>query len=341
MSTVAKWTLDPAYMARLKATAEHTAVVRKCPKTDTEIVISYQTFGSSENPCVLLVMGLNGQAPLWDIEFCEAVADKGYYVVRYDNRDVGLSTKLDKCGSPGLFTLLTKGCCCGTTPYLLIDIAADGIALLDHLHIDKAHIVGISMGGMLVQTMAIEFPHRVASMTSIASTTGGPKQVDPNLSMKLFLAKKPKSNSDEHLSEFRIDFVKRTGGPRPFNENKCFTRGIYLSHRSRYVDGAFRHAGAIVFSPSRVEGLGKLKMPVLVIHGDKDELVPTANGYQTHEAISGSRLVIIPNMGHILFDEDIETIASEIDAVAKRGSANVDTTKPVNQLPVTPNEPVA
>lgn len=331
------WTVDAAYLARLRATEEKTAVVRKCPKTDTEITISYQTFGSSTDPCVLLVMGLNGQAPLWDVEFCEAVAQKGYFVVRYDNRDVGLSTKLDKCGSPGIFKLLTKGCCgcCGAVPYLLVDMAADGIALLDHLHVDKAHIVGVSMGGMLVQTMAIEFPHRVASMTSIASATGGPKMVDPNLSMKLFLAKKPKSDSIEDLSEFRINFVRRTGGPRKFDENQNYTRGIYISERSRYVDGAFRHAGAIVFSPSRVEGLGKLKMPCVVIHGDKDELVPTANGYQTHEAIPGSRLVIVPDMGHIIFVEDIDIIASEIDAVAKRaigGNQNPATT--------TPNEPL-
>lgn len=315
------WTVDKDYLARLRSTEEKSAVVRHCPKTGSEITLSYQTFGNPTDPCVLLVMGLNGQAPLWDLEFCETFASKGYFVVRYDNRDVGLSTKLDKCGSPGLFKLLTRGCCGGGVPYLLIDMAADAMGLLDHLGVTKAHVVGISMGGMLVQTMAIEFPHRVATMTSIASTTGGPKQVDPSLSMKLFLSKKPKSDSDHDLSEYRINFVRRTGGPRPFNEDKAYTRGIYLSNRSRYVDGMFRHAGAIVFSPPRHEDLSKVKVPALVIHGDKDELVPTANGYQTHQAIPGSRLVIIPEMGHIIFEEDVATIINEVDAMIKKEAA--------------------
>jgi pimeloyl-ACP methyl ester carboxylesterase len=327
MAVKSDWALDHEYFERLKSVEEQFAHVRTCDKTDTDITIAYHTFGNPDDPCVLLVRGLNSQCPLWDVEFCESLVAKSFFVVRYDNRDIGLSTKLDHCGSPGLFTLLTGGCCCcggggSITPYLLVDMAADAIALLDHLHIDKAHIVGISMGGMLAQTMAIEFPHRVASMTSISSTTGGPDRVDPGISMKLFLAKEPKSNSEEHIAEYHVEIGRRTGGPRAFNEDRCYTRGMYLSRRSRYGDGCFRHAGAMVFSPSRVQDLGRLSMPCLVIHGDKDEVVPPVNGVQTNAAIPGSKLVIIPDMGHVLMEEDIDTIVGELHALAKKQVAH-------------------
>jgi pimeloyl-ACP methyl ester carboxylesterase len=202
-------------------------------------------------------------------------------------------------------------------------MAADGIALLDHLKVEKAHVVGASMGGMLAQTMAIEYPHRVASMTSMMSTTGSSKVVEPSLSMKLFLAEKPKSNSLEHVAQRSVDFWRVVGGPRKFDMSVCYSKSYYIASRSQYVAGAFRHAGAVVYSPCRLEGLKKLAMPCLVIHGERDELVPTPNGVQTHQAIPGSRLVLIPEMGHIIYPEDNALVVSEIDAVARRSGVAV------------------
>lgn len=301
---------------------EKRVVVRHCAKTNMDVEIAYHTFGEPCNPAVLLVMGMNGPGALWDEDFCETLARRGYFVIRYDNRDIGLSTKFDKCGSPGLLQLLFPSCCCCcTVPYLLTDMAADGIALLDALKIPKAHVVGVSMGGMIAQLMAAEYPHRVATLTSMMSTTGSPEQVEPSLSLKLFLSKRPNSNSVEDLAAFQVRFVKRCGGPRPFDVSRCYSKSVYLFRRSAYNNGAFRHAGAIVYSPSRLESLKKLTVPALVIHGDRDELVPLQNGIQTHEAIPGSRLVVVPNMGHVIFPEDVGTLVDEIDRHARQVDA--------------------
>jgi pimeloyl-ACP methyl ester carboxylesterase len=314
--------LDNPLLERLDAVENRTVKVRHCHTTDHDIELCYQTFGNPTHSCVLLVMGLNGQAPLWEVDFCETILAKGFFVVRYDNRDVGLSTKLDDCPTPSLLQLMLPGiCCCCSVPYLLTDMAEDAVALLDALKIARAHVVGISMGGMLAQTIAIHFPERCYSLTSIASTTGAAGQVEPSLSMKLFLARQPASDAEHDLAMHTLEFVRRVGGPRGFDANRVYTLGIHLARRSKYVNGKYRHAGAIVFSGSRLPGLKLLKVPTLVIHGDADELVPTANGRQTSEAVPGSRLIIVPRMGHIIFPEDFESIAGWVAEHARRSES--------------------
>jgi pimeloyl-ACP methyl ester carboxylesterase len=321
----APYVLDEALLERLRRGPPDTVIrVRHCHSTETPIHLAYQTFGDPSHPCMLLVMGLNSSLAAWDDDFCRQLAACGFFVVRFDNRDVGLSTKLDHRPSPGfLRLLLPRWLSVGEQlPYTLLDMVDDTVALLDALRIEAAHVVGVSMGGMLAQQLAISYPRRVLSLTSIMSHTGSQESVDAGLAAKRLFLLSPKSRTPHHLAEFRTDWILKLCGTDDVSTSRAYTRAFFVYTRSSYGAGMPRQAAALTRAPCRLSGLRKLTVPTLVIHGDADILVPVENGYQTAAAVPSSKLVIVPGMGHVMLPKHFDLLASEIVSVAQRAMNN-------------------
>jgi pimeloyl-ACP methyl ester carboxylesterase len=262
------------------------------------INIEFETFGESEQPTVLLIMGLGSQLTNWDPAFCRSLADLGFYVIRYDNRDVGLSTWFDDAGAP----------------YSIGDMADDAAGLLDYLHIVAAHIVGVSMGGMIAQSFAIKYPQRTRTLTSIMSTTGDRAVGRAHPEAIAVLMMSPASSRDEAIEQSVV--LRRTIGSPGFAFDEQFVRDLAgVSYdRGFHPAGTGRQLAAITAQPDRTAQLGELLMPVLVIHGEEDPLIDPSGGRATAAAIPGSQLKLIPGMGHNLppelfgeFTADLET----------------------------------
>jgi len=266
------------------------------------INIEYETFGSESARPLLLVMGLGGQLIHWDSDFCSQLADKGHYVIRYDNRDVGLSEKMGQFSIPDMAQMLADFLDGETpeVPYTLNDMAADGLDLLTGLGIDQAHICGASLGGMIVQAMAIHFPGRVKSMVSIMSTTGNPDlpSATPEAQAAL-LSSSEKSEAD--VVRNAIEFNKIIGSPGFESDLERETSmAIEAFNRCFYPEGIARQMAAVAAGGDRSEKLRALTTPTLVIHGTDDCLVPVEGGIDTHNNIKGSELMLIEGMGHNL-----------------------------------------
>ena len=263
--------------------------------------ICYQTFGEDTDPPLLLIMGLGAQMILWDDEFCEQLAARGYRVIRFDNRDVGKSSKID-APPADLATALFQhrpGQTLGT-PYLLRDMAADAIGLLDFLRIGRAHIVGASMGGMIAQELAIRWPERVRTLTSIMSSTGDPALPPPNPEiLGFFLAPPPRTAEEFVEANVRIGRAFRNNG-FPEEEARARERAVRMAARGMSPEGGARQMLAVVASGSRKTSLPQIKAPTLVIHGADDPLVALAAGEDTANSIPGAKLVVIDRMGHAL-----------------------------------------
>lgn len=280
------------------------------------ILIEYDTFGDESNPALLLVMGLGAQMILWDRDFCEQLARKGFHVIRFDNRDVGLTEKMEDMGVPNVLEAIKKAMKGEEveSPYSLDDMAADAFGLMEALGIDKAHICGASMGGMIVQTMAYTHPERVLSMTSIMSTTGNPKLPPPEPeAMKALIAMPP--GDREGFIEHSVNMWKVISGTGfEFDEDYTREKVATMYDRSYYPPGFIRQLTAITAHGSRVEKLASIKAPTLVIHGGADPLVPLEAGKDTAKSIPGSELVIIDGMGHDMprgaWSQIIEAIAN-------------------------------
>ncbi|MBI5948645.1 MAG: alpha/beta hydrolase [Chloroflexi bacterium] len=290
--------------------------------TANGIQIEYDTFGSRNADPLLLVMGLGAQMIGWDEEFCEMVAGRGHHVIRFDNRDVGLSTKLDHLGMPdmaAIFTARAQGKPVENPPYLLNDMADDAAALLEALGIGRAHIVGASMGGMIVQAMAIRHPKRVASMTSIMSTTGNPELPQAKPEAMAVLTTPAAEDREGRIAQGVA--ASRTIGSTgfPFDEERAKKRAAMSYDRCFYPVGMMRQMAAIMASPSRKEALRSVKAPSLVIHGDIDPLVPVEGGKDTAEAIPGAELLIIEGMGHDLPPGAWGTVVEAMARNAARG----------------------
>jgi pimeloyl-ACP methyl ester carboxylesterase len=284
------------------------------------IQLEYETFGDRGARPLLLVMGLGGQLLLWEEEFCEALAARGHFVVRYDNRDVGLSTKLDAAGVPNPLELMVKAQSGAAlqVPYTLDDMADDAVALLGGLDLASAHICGASMGGMIAQTVAIRHPARVRSLVSIMSTTGNPElpQASPD-AMGALLAMPPATRAE--AIEQAVKTWRVIGSPGfPFDEQRIRERTALMYDRSFYPAGVARQLAAILAHGSRKAALAKLAAPTLVIHGAADPLVPLAGGRDTAEAIPGAELLVIDGMGHDLPEGAWPRIVSAIDAHTER-----------------------
>lgn len=266
----------------------------------TGITIEYETFGVAENPTVLLVSGFTAQLLMWPAEFCRLIADAGFHVVRFDNRDCGLSTKLDgrDVDTNKVIHAALMEDPVPAVPYNLSDMAADAVGLLDSLGVERAHIVGGSMGGMIVQVMAIQHPNRVLSMTSIMSNSGEPEYGQPTPEAMDALVATPPSNRDDYIASADNWMVWQSKKHRNPEQNRI-DAGIAFD-RSFYPEGAPRQLAAIYASGRRTEGLQNLKVPTLVIHGTDDTLIAPSGGIRAAELIPNARLELIEDMGHDL-----------------------------------------
>ncbi len=278
------------------------------------IEIAYQEVGEPDAEPLILVMGLATQMIAWDEDFCALLADRGFRVVRFDNRDVGRSTHLDDAGVPGRFDLFV-----GRNPaYVLSDMAADTAGLMDHLEIESAHVVGISMGGMIGQTLAIEHPERIRSLVSMHSTTGGRFVGTPTAKVFRHMLS-PAPRSREEL----VERIRRTyeliGSPAyPTDQMRLRQVAEASWDRGNNPRGVLRQLHAISSSGDRTAALRKLDLPVTVLHGTRDTLIRPSGGRATARAIPGARLRIFEGMGHDLPRDAWPTFADEIADTASR-----------------------
>lgn len=284
--------------------------------------IEYESFGAPSRPALLLIAGLGCQLIHWPEEVCEHIADQGYFVIRFDNRDTGLSTKLDDAGTPdipGTLYLLLSGESV-TPPYTIEDMADDAVGLLDALDIQQAHICGTSMGGMIAQSIAIKHPSRLLSLISIYSTTGNPELPPPTREvMECLTAPLPKDR-DAYVQKTVNDFHIIAGSGLPFDED--FHKEIVISaaDRSFYPQGIARQFVAILTQPNRKPELSSVSIPTLIVHGDEDPLVPIEAGKETAAAIPGAAFLLMKGMGHELPKMDknwVEILDAMIDHMGK------------------------
>ncbi len=280
------------------------------------IDIEFETMGDPAHPPLLLVMGLGAQLTTWPEAFVERLTARGFFTIRYDNRDIGLSTKFD--GTPDFGALFAGDG--ASAAYLIEDMANDGVALLDELGIERAHVVGASMGGMITQAMVIGHPERFVSACSIMSTTGDREVGQPTLEAATALLRPPATNRDAAIAA-SVEGSRAISSPGyPFDEDYMKERAAALYDRSYSPDGTARQLGAILASPDRTAALGRVTMPFLVIHGEADPLVQVSGGKATAAAVPGAKLILYPGMGHDLpeplWGEIIDAIVANTELAA-------------------------
>lgn len=264
------------------------------------IRIEYDTFGEETSPALLLIMGLGTQMIAWHDEFCEILANRGCYVIRFDNRDVGLSSKFEEMGIPNMMEVFASAFEGNPvlSPYTLDDMADDAVGLLSALGIEKAHICGASMGGMIAQVIAYRHPDRIKSLVSIMSTTGDPA-LPPATPDAMSAISSPAPVDREASIEHFVETWRLIGSPGfPFDEQRVRNLGIRAFDRCFYPQGWARQMVAIMAHGDRSERLKNVRVPTLVIHGSEDKLVPVEGGKATAAAIPGAELLIIEGMGH-------------------------------------------
>jgi pimeloyl-ACP methyl ester carboxylesterase len=263
-----------------------------------DLELAYETFGSAQDPTVMLVMGLGSQMVAWADEFCTMIADEGFQVVRFDNRDVGLSTHFDSAGTPNL-TRVLLGRPIKNAPYLLADMADDTVRLADALEVDRMHVVGVSMGGMIAQEIALRHAPRVLSLTSIMSTTAPAVGPPRRRAAAALLMRAPRTEAEAGARSVAV--FKVIGSPGyPLDEAGWDARGREAFRRANDPAGRMRHLAAIHASGDRTERLRDLRVPTLVLHGEDDPLVRIEGGRATAAAVPGARLITYPGMGHDL-----------------------------------------
>ena len=263
-----------------------------------EIDLCYETFGDAQAPPLLLVMGLGSQMILWEEDFCRALVDRGYFVIRFDNRDAGRSTVLRGAPVPTRTQLVLRD---GRgAAYSLDDMAGDAAGLIDRLRLGAAHAVGASMGGMIAQLLAIHYPRRIRSLVSIMSTTGSRRVGQAHPRMWLRMLRSPRRDREGYIADF-VEAHRAIGSPDyPSDPERlrataarCFDRGL---HRA----GTARQLAAALTAQDRTSWLRELRLPTTVVHGAADQLVAPSGGRATAQAIPGARLMMIPGMGHDL-----------------------------------------
>lgn len=288
-----------------------------------EIQIEYDTFGDSSSPPLLLIMGLGAQMILWDEEFCEQLATKGHYVIRFDNRDIGLSTKLDEAGVPDVMAAMTAALEGKEveSPYSIDDMADDAVGLLDSLKIDKSHVCGASMGGMIAQVIAYRHPSRILSLTSIMSSTGNP-ELPQGKPEALAALTTPAPTEREAYIEHGVNLWQTIGSPGfPFDKERIRERTALSFDRCFHPQGLARQLVAILAHGNRKPALASVTAPTLVIHGADDPLVPVEGGKDTAEAIPGAEILIIEGMGHDLPQDAWSRIVNAITEHTHKVSA--------------------
>lgn len=355
--------------------ADTYATVCRCKSTGRDITICYNTYGCPDDPCMLLIMGLNCPGPYWDTRFCTILADAGFYVIRYDNRDSGLSTRFDDLAAPSLLRLaLPRWASIGEVrlPYSIDDMADDAAGLLDHLGVRQASVVGCSMGGMVAQSLVLRFPARVRSLCLLSTSSGAPRP-QPHIMLGFFDS--PKDDRPESIVEYKVRNFRALAGRLPFPLEEFRVTMRWTVDRSPYEGGYMRHMTAIARSPDRAgqlstrlnrayraavapEGRGLMSIfrevartlrgrfhpadpvkaaeerqaveaarraepfiPVLVLHGGSDPIIPVANAHRLSELIPGARLVVFPEMGHYFPSMLFDGLAQEIILNARHGEA--------------------
>ncbi len=290
------------------------------------ISIEYESFGPEDRETVLLIMGLGGQLTVWQEELCHELVERGYRAIRFDNRDVGLSTKFDEAGMPdmaAIFGALMTGAR-PNAPYSLDDMAADAVGLLDALEIERAHIAGASMGGMIAQLVAANHPDRALSLTSIMSTTGNPAlpQAKPE-AMEVLMAPAAPADDLEAIVARGMKAWTTIGSPGYRTDEKTLREWVLRdARRSFYPVGTARQMAAIVANGDRREKLKNIAVPAVVLHGADDPLVPVEGGKDTAASIPGAELRIVPGMGHDFPTSLVQVFADAITAAAARAAAS-------------------
>lgn len=289
------------------------------------IQLAYESFGDEGDEAILLIAGLGTQMIRWPVPFCAMLAGRGYRVIRFDNRDTGLSTHFRECASPN-FVELADALMAGRrpdVPYTLDDMAADAIGLLDFLSIARAHVVGRSMGGMIAQILASEYPGRVLSLTSIMSSTGNPAlpQAAPDV-MAMMMRPAPDPVSDEAgYIEQAVSFAGRIAGTSPAFDTEAHRRLIREENQRAYVPGGTgRQIAAMAVAGDRRARLATIASPTLVIHGSDDPLILPACGRDTAASIPKAELMTIDGMGHDLPAALFGTVIEAIDRTARLAS---------------------
>lgn len=264
--------------------------------------LAYETFGDPQARPLLLIMGLASQMLIWDEVFCQQLADRGHYVIRFDNRDVGLSSRCSELGRPNIFRALFDARLGRPVrvAYTLDDFADDTVGLLDALGIERAHLVGASMGGMIAQVTATRHPERVASLTSAMSTTGNPRLPLPQWKAIRVLIKRPPSTRDAFI-DYTTEMWRTIGSPGyPFETERVRQRSARIFDRGIPGWGSRRQLTAVIAQGDRRPQLAGLRLPSLILHGRADPLVPVAAGIDTAESIPGAELMLLDGVGHNL-----------------------------------------
>jgi pimeloyl-ACP methyl ester carboxylesterase len=298
-----------------------------------EVEICFETLGDPSGRPLLLIMGLGGPLIWWDDQFCRLLVDRGFHVIRYDNRDCGRSQRMTGRANV-LRAYLRAG---ARAPYSLDDMADDAAGLLDDLGIAQAHVTGVSMGGMIAQSLAIRHPDRVASLVSISSTTGARRVgwTDPRL-LRLLFAQTVRTR-EEYLALAELTF-RRIGSPSyPFSAERLAARASATYERGLNRAGTLRQIAALLSARDRSPELRRLKIPALVIHGTVDPLVHVSGGRATARAIPGAELMLVPGMGHDLPPElwplFVEGIERTADRAASASATSPSTTSPSVRSP--------
>ena len=273
-----------------------------------DVELYYETFGFEADPALLLVNGLGSQCINYRVEWCERFVAAGFFVIRFDNRDVGLSTAFDEAGL--------------TAAYTVDDMATDAVAVLDAANVDRAHVLGLSMGGMIAQLLAIDHPDRLRSVTSLMSTTGDPDVGLPSPeALEHVLASSPADR--EGYLQHQLTSIRTWGSPAVFDEDWIRLVNGEAYDRAFRPDGQARQILALHAAPSRTEALSGVRLPFLVLHGDQDRLVDPSGGRRTAEAVPGARFVLIEGLGHdyppAYWDTIVDRVAVHARAADARG----------------------
>jgi pimeloyl-ACP methyl ester carboxylesterase len=285
------------------------------------IEIAYETFGNPGDRPLILIMGIGSQMVTWPVALCEKLAKAGHRVVRFDNRDVGYSTKLDDAGIPNIWEVITavQAGKQANVPYTLSDMASDTVGLMDALKIKKAHICGLSMGGMIAQTLAIEHQDRVISLISMESTTSEPGLPGAKPEVREALLKLPPAEREAYIRDMVHLHRLFAGDSTRYDEATQRELSALSFDRSSYTAGFARQFAAIVASGGRKKALASVRVPTLVIHGADDTLFPREHGQDTAAAIKGAKLLLVQGLGHGtaypgLWDEIVAAIAAHTKA---------------------------
>ncbi|MBC7102890.1 MAG: alpha/beta hydrolase [Parvibaculum sp.] len=288
------------------------------------IEIEYESFGSERDEAILLIMGLGAQLTQWPVELCRELVSRGYRVIRFDNRDTGLSSRMERDRAlvwPDAVLALMQGKS-AFVPYTLTDMAADAAGLLDALDIPRAHIVGASMGGMIAQHVAFDFPDRTLSLTSIMSSSGNPllPPARPRV-YSLFLSPAPAAHDHGAIVARGVKTYEVLGSPGfPTDRETLREWVIRDASRAYYPAGVMRQMAAVMADGDRRAKLRRIAVPATVVHGEDDPLVPVAGGLDTAANIPGAEMRVVQGMGHDMPIALVPVIADAIVAAAERAT---------------------